>query len=179
MYGVVNTAHNSELFIWKLLEECIFTLQEKTVVTVWETDAKQMYWGGHFTVCTYGESGVGCPWPVSWLEHRPTGRCPIHVSLSHQFFFWEREGKEERGEKHQFVKETLMGCLSHPSTWGPGPQPRHVPWLGIELANLGFAGWHSIHWGQGSQSNVSLSLCLSLETNKHILSWGFSKFLNK
>ena len=25
--------------------------------------------------------------------------------------------------------------------WGPGPQPRHVPWLGIELATLWFAAW--------------------------------------
>ena len=29
---------------------------------------------------------------------------------------------------------------------GPGPQPRHVPWLGIKLETLWFAGWHSIHW---------------------------------
>ena len=30
--------------------------------------------------------------------------------------------------------------------WGPGPQPRHVPWLGIQPANLWFTGQHSIHW---------------------------------
>ena len=29
---------------------------------------------------------------------------------------------------------------------GLGLQPRHVPWLGIELATVWFAGWHSIHW---------------------------------
>ena len=29
---------------------------------------------------------------------------------------------------------------------GPGPQPRHVPWLGIEPPTLWFAGKHSIHW---------------------------------
>ena len=27
--------------------------------------------------------------------------------------------------------------------WGPGPQPRHVPWLGIQPAMLWFAGRHS------------------------------------
>ena len=33
-------------------------------------------------------------------------------------------------------------CLSYTLYWGPGPQPRHVPWLGIEPATLWFAGWH-------------------------------------
>ena len=32
---------------------------------------------------------------------------------------------EREGKKHQSI-------ASHaPPTWGPGPQPRHVPWLGI------------------------------------------------
>ena len=26
----------------------------------------------------------------------------------------------------------MYSCLSHTPYWGPGPQPRHVPWLGIE-----------------------------------------------
>ena len=29
---------------------------------------------------------------------------------------------------------------------GPGPQRRHVPWLGIEPATLWFSGQHSVHW---------------------------------
>ena len=29
-----------------------------------------------------------------------------------------------------------LSCVPH---WGPGPQPGHVPWLGIELATLWFA----------------------------------------
>ena len=33
----------------------------------------------------------------------------------------------------------MCGCLSRGPHWGPGPQPRHVPWLGIELATLWFA----------------------------------------
>ena len=36
--------------------------------------------------------------------------------------------------------------LIHPPQRGPGPQPRHVPWLGIEAASLWFMGWCSIHW---------------------------------
>ena len=38
-----------------------------------------------------------------------------------------REGERER-EKYQ--------CVVASWYWGPGPQPRHVPWLGIEPATL-------------------------------------------
>ena len=47
----------------------------------------------------------------------------------------EREGRET----------SMCGCLSHAPYWGPGPKPRHVPWLGIEPVTLWFTGWHSIH----------------------------------
>ena len=30
----------------------------------------------------------------------------------------------------------MCGCLSHASYWGPGPQSRHMLWLGIEPATL-------------------------------------------
>ena len=33
----------------------------------------------------------------------------------------------------------MCGCLSHGPHCGPGPQPRHVPWLGIEPVTLWFA----------------------------------------
>ena len=56
-----------------------------------------------------------------------------------------RKGKRE-GEKHWCVRDTLIGCLLHISNWGPGPQPRHVPWLGVKPVTFPFAGWHSIHW---------------------------------
>ena len=38
----------------------------------------------------------------------------------------------------------MCGCLSCASHWGPGPKPRHVPWLGIEPVTLRFAGGCSI-----------------------------------
>ena len=57
-----------------------------------------------------------------------------------------REAERER-EKHRYARDTLMSCFSHAPNWGPGPQPRHVPWLGIEPATFWVAGWHSIHWG--------------------------------
>ena len=37
-----------------------------------------------------------------------------------------REGESE-GEKHECVRDTVIGCLSHAPYWGSGPQPRHVP----------------------------------------------------
>ena len=46
-------------------------------------------------------------------------------------------------------KETSMcGCLSCPPYWGPGLQPRHVPWLEIEPMILWFTKdpWSSVHW---------------------------------
>ena len=43
------------------------------------------------------------------------------------------EGERE-GEKHQCVVASHMV-----PTGGRGPQPRHVPWLGIEPATLWFA----------------------------------------
>ena len=40
----------------------------------------------------------------------------------------------------------MCGCLLHAPYWRPGPQPRHVPWLGIKPVTLWFTGQHSIHW---------------------------------
>ena len=45
-------------------------------------------------------------------------------------------------EKHQSV----ASCMQHHLDWGPKPQPRHMPWLGIEPATFCFAGWCSTNW---------------------------------
>ena len=50
-----------------------------------------------------------------------------------------------RGEGKQRGRETSMcGCLPRAPNWGPGPQPRHASWLGIEPGTLWFTGPHSI-----------------------------------
>ena len=68
-------------------------------------------------------------------------------------YFWEgeggREGEREK-EKHQCV------VVSRISNWGPGSQPSHVPWLGIEPATLWFAGLHSIHWATPVRTTAAL-----------------------
>ena len=41
------------------------------------------------------------------------------------YFFRER-GREGRKRGRE---TSMRGCLLHAPYWGPGPQPRHVPWL--------------------------------------------------
>ena len=50
-----------------------------------------------------------------------------------------------KGERKTGRETSMYGCLSHAPYWGPGPQPRHVHSLGIELVTLWFAGLHLIH----------------------------------
>ena len=64
----------------------------------------------------------------------------LNLSLSLFFskiliFERERKGRRKRG------RETSMyACLSWAPQWGPGPQFRHVPWLGIEPSSFWCAG---------------------------------------
>ena len=52
----------------------------------------------------------------------------------------------------------------------PGPQPRHVPWLGIEPANLWFAGPRSIHWATPARARrYILMQCSVLFTRENVL----------
>ena len=60
-----------------------------------------------------------------------------------RFLFIFRKGK---GEKKRQRKTSMCGCLLCTPHQGPGPQPRHVPWLGIEQATFWFTGRCSIHW---------------------------------
>ena len=72
------------------------------------------------------------------------------------FIFREGERKGEReGEKHWHVRDTSVDCLSHTHNQGPGLQPRHVPWLGIEPVTFQFTGWHSIHWATLARATLS------------------------
>ena len=59
------------------------------------------------------------------------------------FIYFETEGK---GGRKQGRETSVCSCLSCAPYWGPGLQPRHVPWLGIELVTLWLSGLCSIHW---------------------------------
>ena len=76
------------------------------------------------------------------------------------YLFLERAGgREKEREEHQCVKETSISCLSTTPYWGPGLQPRHVPWLELEPATFWFTGYHSIHWATLARAVIkSLSL---------------------
>ena len=66
-----------------------------------------------------------------------------HTSQSIFILFLGRgEGREKERERNI----NGCGCFSCTPYWGPGPQPRHVPWLGFELITHWFASWCSIHW---------------------------------
>ena len=47
----------------------------------------------------------------------------------------------------------MCGCLLHAPSQGPGPQPRHVPQVGIEPATLWFEGQYSIYWATPAKAH--------------------------
>ena len=58
------------------------------------------------------------------------------------------------GQKYQCVVASSM-----PPYWGPSPQPRHVPWLGIKLVILWFSVQHFIHWGTPVRAFSGVLIC--------------------
>ena len=69
------------------------------------------------------------------------------------FIYREKRRKREREEeKHRCVGDTSIDCLLHAPSWGPGPQARHVSWLGIELATFWFSGPCSVHWASPARA---------------------------
>ena len=79
------------------------------------------------------------------------------------FILTEGKGRRKRGRE-----TSVCGCLSSTPYRGPGLQPRHMPWLGMEPANLWFTGWHSIHWVPPARAMVSLLSIACLNLNKSV-----------
>ena len=68
----------------------------------------------------------------------------------------------QRGREGERRRETSMsGCLLCAPSWGPGLQPRHVPWLGIEPTTLWFTAQHSIHWATPARTELHSFLWLN------------------
>ena len=67
------------------------------------------------------------------------------------FIYFLKRGK---GGRKRGRETSICCCLSHGPHWGPGLQPKHVPWLGIKQATLWFAGLHSIHWTTPAKAKV-------------------------
>ena len=79
--------------------------------------------------------------------------------------------REEKGGRNRGRETSMCGCLFRAPHWGPGPQPRHVPWLGIEPATLWFTGQHSVHWATSARAMINIL------THWFILALG-TKFIN-
>ena len=67
-----------------------------------------------------------------------------------------REGKGGRKRGRETSMGSCLSCALH--HWGPGPQPRHVPWLEIEPGSLWFAVRHSAHWATPARDGYILKL---------------------
>ena len=77
----------------------------------------------------------------------------IHLFLFVLDFIYLFLEREEGGERER--ETSMCGWLSHVPYEGPGSQPRHVPWLGIESATLWFKGRCSIHWATPARDTHS------------------------
>ena len=96
--------------------------------------------------------------------------CLNSSTLKHTTFFFKkkilfisREGGRKKG------KETsVCGCLLCAPYWGPGPQPRHVPWLVIEPVIFWFTGQHSIHWATPAGAKHTIFVLPLVDKHKHL-----------
>ena len=59
----------------------------------------------------------------------------------------------------------MCSCLSQAPYWGPGLQPRHMPWLEIEPATLWFSGQCSIHSATPARASVLYFLYLQYQVS--------------
>ena len=124
------------VFLWVLQKEV-----EREQLDLHQHKIKQ-----NFKICNYV-----CWWMLTGLT----------VKRFYLFIF--RQGKGERNRGRETPK---CGCLSWAPHWEPGPQPRHVPWLGIELVTPWFAGWHSIYWATPARAKNRKLLFMAKENVK-------------
>ena len=64
---------------------------------------------------------------------------------------------------------SMCGCLLCTPYWGPGLQPRHVPWLGTKPATLWFTSRHSIHWATPTRAESFINWALLTSPVLHFL----------
>ena len=84
-----------------------------------------------------------------FLHTNLTLKC-VFLKFLFIYLFLERKGGRERG-----TETSMCGCLSLAPYWGPGLQPRHVPWLGNKPVTLWFTSPCSIHWATPARAEMS------------------------
>ena len=57
------------------------------------------------------------------------------------FFYLLSEKGEGRGKEGEREEKYQLAAFCRWQDWGPNPQPRHAPWLGIKPLTFCFAGW--------------------------------------
>ena len=74
--------------------------------------------------------------------------------------FFKNLDREDGREKERERNINVWLPLVCPNC-GPDPQPRHVPWLGIEPVTFWFAGQHSMHWATPARADLhTLCVCV-------------------
>ena len=76
------------------------------------------------------------------------------------------KGREKEREKNINVWLPLQN-----PNWGPGPQLRHVPWLGIESLTLWFSVQHSIHWSTPARAENWLVIIFFTHTHEAFINY--------
>ena len=103
-----------------------------------------------------------------WTDIQST-ECIFAISFFKDFIclFLER-GEEKEKERERNI---MCGCLLCAPHWGPGPQPRHVPWLGTEPATLWFVGPHSVHWATPATAWPATSYSAATYDQSQFILW--------
>ena len=72
----------------------------------------------------------------------------LFFEIFYLFIFRER-GRKEEGER-------TINISVREKCWWAAPQPRHVPWPGIEPRTFWFTGWGSSHWATPARAGMDL-----------------------
>ena len=94
---------------------------------------------------------------------------PPLYKISFIYLFSERrERREKERERNINVWEIHRSVATRtPLTRDLHPQPRRVPWLGIEQVTFGFTGQHTVHWATLARAIFSPLDCTNLCVHAH------------
>ena len=121
--------------------QVILTRRRKKILTMVRTEI--IYRGGRLW-CLAG--------PLIWHRRQLQEDLPFLFIFFKDFIYLFLERGKGGGKKHQCV------LASHATPHRvPGPQPRHVLWLGIELLTLQFAGQRLIHWATPARADLPVN----------------------